>query len=139
MTLTWVMMSRIQMPATTMVIRVKVSPALEPNGLEPPTPPNAPARPPPLPRWISTRPIRNRLVRMTKRFRMPASMRFLPPRIRGRRETVSIGIRPLSEKVTSLPGRRPDDGQERVGLQYVPTDQGAVHVRLPHQAGGVVR
>src|SRR5262245_9092754 len=43
-----------------MVILVNVSPAREPNALEPPAPPKAPARPPPLPRWISTSTIRNR-------------------------------------------------------------------------------
>src|SRR5271166_4947181 len=40
----------IQIDAVTTVIRVKVSPALVPNALEPPTPPKAPASPPPLPR-----------------------------------------------------------------------------------------
>jgi len=40
----------IQIAAVTTVIRVKVSPALVPNALEPPTPPKAPASPPPLPR-----------------------------------------------------------------------------------------
>src|SRR5262249_57560796 len=35
------------------------SAAREPNGLDPPTPPNAPASPPPLPRWISTSSIRS--------------------------------------------------------------------------------
>src|SRR5262245_54827960 len=44
-----------------MVMRVKASPAREPNGLEPPTPPKAPTSPPPLPRWIRTSRIRNRL------------------------------------------------------------------------------
>src|SRR5271157_1408383 len=40
----------IQIDAVITVIRVKVSPALVPNALEPPTPPKAPASPPPLPR-----------------------------------------------------------------------------------------
>src|SRR5262249_54542610 len=44
-----------------MVMRVKASPAREPKGLEPPTPPRAPTSPPPLPRWINTSRIRNRL------------------------------------------------------------------------------
>ena len=39
--------------AVTTVILVNVSPALVPNALEPPTPPKAPASPPPLPRWSS--------------------------------------------------------------------------------------
>ena len=39
-----------QRMATTMVMRVKVSPALAPKALCPPEPPNAPARPPPRPR-----------------------------------------------------------------------------------------
>src|SRR5437762_416668 len=41
-----------------MVMRVNLSPARLPKALEPPAPPNAPARPPPLPRWISTSRIR---------------------------------------------------------------------------------
>lgn len=36
--------------AVMIVILVKTSPALVPNALEPPAPPNAPARPPPFPR-----------------------------------------------------------------------------------------
>lgn len=40
----------IQIEAVMMVIRVKTSPALAPNALEPPIPPSAPARPPPRPR-----------------------------------------------------------------------------------------
>jgi hypothetical protein len=40
----------IQIPAVTMVIRVKTSPAFAPNALEPPMPPRAPVRPPPRPR-----------------------------------------------------------------------------------------
>src|SRR3972149_5366206 len=44
----------IQTAATPMVIRVKRSPALVPKALWPPMPPKAPARPPPLPRWMST-------------------------------------------------------------------------------------
>src|SRR5436853_1087323 len=63
-----------------MVMRVKASPALEPNGLDPPTPPNAPARPPPLPRWISTSPIRNRPVRMIAKLSKFASIARLPSR-----------------------------------------------------------
>src|SRR4029453_16022877 len=47
--------------ATMMVKRVKASPGGEPKAEEPPTPPNAPARPPPLPRWMSTIRIRKRL------------------------------------------------------------------------------
>src|SRR5438874_2580667 len=65
------MITQIQMAATQIVIRVKASPALEPNGL---TPPNAPARPPPLPRWMSTSPIRNSPIRMTNRFRRLAAI-----------------------------------------------------------------
>ena len=45
------------------VTRVNVSPAREPKALEPPTPPKAPASPPPLPRWMSTIKIKNRLTR----------------------------------------------------------------------------
>src|SRR4051795_12642147 len=63
-------------------MRVKVSPALEPKGEEPPTPPNAPASPPPLPRWIRTRPIRNTPVTMTTRLSVlaqkPASITKTP-------------------------------------------------------------
>ena len=53
------MFSTIQTTAMIIVTRVKTSPALVPKALEPPTPPKAPARPPPLPRWIRTRQIRN--------------------------------------------------------------------------------
>src|SRR6266513_3155882 len=56
-----------------MVMRVKVSPAREPNGLEPPVPPSAPIRPPPLPRWISTSRIKNRPRMIKKKFNGPAS------------------------------------------------------------------
>jgi len=52
------MHSRIQQVATITVILVKTSPALVPKALWPPMPPKAPARPPPLPRWISTSAIR---------------------------------------------------------------------------------
>src|ERR1700678_1425584 len=51
-----------------MVMRVKVSPAREPKALEPPAPPKAPDRPPPLPRWISTSRIKNRLDRIRTKF-----------------------------------------------------------------------
>src|SRR5215213_5502072 len=51
-TLMWTMMSSTQMPAIVMVMRVNVSPALDPNELDPPGPPNAPISPPTLPRWI---------------------------------------------------------------------------------------
>src|SRR3954465_918241 len=53
------MLRKIQTVATTIVTRVKTSPDLVPKALEPPTPPKAPARPPPLPRWIRTRQIMN--------------------------------------------------------------------------------
>jgi hypothetical protein len=52
------MAMRIQTAAVTTVILVNVSPAFVPKALEPPTPPKAPASPPPLPRWISIRQIR---------------------------------------------------------------------------------
>src|SRR6516164_585599 len=42
-----------------MVRRVNWSPAREPKGLEPPAPPRAPIRPPPLPRWIKINNIMN--------------------------------------------------------------------------------
>ena len=42
--------------------------AREPKALEPPAPPKAPDRPPPLPRWISTSRIRNRLDRISTMF-----------------------------------------------------------------------
>src|SRR3954451_19822532 len=64
------MMSRTQIPAIVMVIRVNVSPALDPNGLDPPAPPNAPISPPPLPRWIRMVRINNRPSRMMTKFRM---------------------------------------------------------------------
>src|SRR5262245_63449162 len=60
-TLTWIMMTSIHTPANQSVILTNWSAAREPNGLDPPTPPNAPASPPPLPRWISTMNISSRL------------------------------------------------------------------------------
>src|SRR5262249_13292410 len=57
-----------QKAATMSVMRVNKSPAREPNGLDPPTPPKAPARPPPLPRWMRIMPIRIRPDRMTTPF-----------------------------------------------------------------------
>ena len=48
----------IQMPATTIVIFVKRSPALVPNALCPPAPPSAPAKPPPLPFCSKTKMIK---------------------------------------------------------------------------------
>ena len=62
---------RIQPAATLIVILVKTSPALVPKALEPPTPPKAPARPPPLPRWIRMMQIRNSEPRTIRTFRMP--------------------------------------------------------------------
>ena len=58
------MSKRIQTAAVITVMRVNVSPALVPKALEPPTPPKAPASPPPLPRWIKTRQMRNSEIRM---------------------------------------------------------------------------
>src|SRR5262245_50963026 len=78
-TLTWIMMSRTQMPAMVRVIRVNVSPALDPNGLEPPAPPNAPTRPPPFPRWI-------RMVRMRSR-----PSRMMSPLSRWDQKITAIG------------------------------------------------
>ena len=52
--------SRIQAMATPTVTLVKTSPVRAPKALEPPIPPKAPASPPPLPRWIRMRMIRNR-------------------------------------------------------------------------------
>ena len=60
------MFSAIQIAAVIMVTRVKTSPALVPKALEPPAPPKAPARPPPLPRWIRTRQMRNKEVMVTR-------------------------------------------------------------------------
>src|SRR5262249_43932798 len=62
---------RIQPIATPIVIFVNTSPALVPNALEPPTPPNAPAKPPPLPRWIRMMQIMNSEPRTIKALRMP--------------------------------------------------------------------
>jgi hypothetical protein len=50
---------KIQMAATTMVMRVKMSPALVPSALWPPGPPKAPTKPPPRPRWTKTSMTRN--------------------------------------------------------------------------------
>src|SRR4051794_2985997 len=65
------MLRRIQTRAVIIVTRVKISPALVPKALEPPIPPKAPARPPPLPRWMSTRQIKKSEVRIINEFRMP--------------------------------------------------------------------
>ena len=51
--------SRIQIAATTIVIRVNRSPALVPKALWPPMPPKAPVKPPPRPRWTRITRIRN--------------------------------------------------------------------------------
>jgi hypothetical protein len=61
---------KIQTEAVTTVIFVKVSPALVPNALDPPTPPNAPASPPPFPRWIRIKQIRKSEVRMINVLKM---------------------------------------------------------------------
>src|SRR5262245_55631698 len=68
-TLTWIMMTSIHTPANQSVILTNWSAAREPHGLDPPTPPNAPASPPPLPRWISTISMSNRPRPRTTRFR----------------------------------------------------------------------
>jgi hypothetical protein len=52
------MQRMIQKAAEIMVIRVNKSPALVPNALWPPMPPKAPAKPPPLPRWMSIKTIK---------------------------------------------------------------------------------
>ena len=64
------MAMRIQTDAVITVIRVKMSPALVPKALEPPTPPKAPASPPPLPRWIRIRQIRKSETRMISVLKM---------------------------------------------------------------------
>src|SRR5262245_28362117 len=67
--MTCAMVSRIQKAATLMVILVNRSPAREPKALEPPTPPKAPASPPPLPRWINTNRIRKSPSSNTNQFK----------------------------------------------------------------------
>src|SRR5262245_30240959 len=59
--------------ATPMVIRVNVSPAREPKALEPPTPPKAPASPPPLPLWINTKRIKKSPKSNPSRFNVPGT------------------------------------------------------------------
>jgi hypothetical protein len=49
----------IQTPAVAMVTRVNMSPAFVPKALWPPIPPRAPVKPPPRPRWTSTKRIKN--------------------------------------------------------------------------------
>ena len=61
----------IQPMAKPTVILVNTSPALVPNALEPPTPPNAPASPPPFPRWIRMIPIRKNESKEMTTFKMP--------------------------------------------------------------------
>src|SRR3954464_8561640 len=68
------MLRTIQTEATTMVTRVKTSPDLVPKALEPPTPPKAPASPPPLPRWIRIRQIRNRQISTISVLRIAVKM-----------------------------------------------------------------
>lgn len=69
-----IMHNKIHTAATPMVIRVNVSPALVPNALWPPSPPKAPANPPPLPRWIRMIPIKIKAVRNNKVINNAANM-----------------------------------------------------------------
>jgi hypothetical protein len=64
--------SMIQKVATPMVIRVNKSPALVPKALCPPMPPKAPAKPPPLPRWISIKTIKKIPVKIRRIIRKTA-------------------------------------------------------------------
>ena len=54
---------RADYPAVPIVIFVNMSPAFVPKALCPPAPPNAPAKPPPRPRWTNTNKIKNSAVR----------------------------------------------------------------------------
>src|SRR5262245_35097893 len=127
------MISSAQMAASQRVIFMNWSPARDPKALEPPAPPKAPAKPPPLPRWISTMNISTRLTRMMMMFRttenQPAeanSTGLLLPRLNGHcREYRS--------------DRHADDREEKVRFQAGTADQGAVHVRLTKQCLDVFR
>ena len=66
--LTMIIINRIQMAAMMIVKRVNLSPAREPNALDPPMPPSAPAKPPPLPFWMRTRRMRKMPMRRMNQF-----------------------------------------------------------------------
>src|SRR5271166_2479277 len=97
-------------------MRVKASPAREPNGLEPPTPLNAPTRPPPLPRWIRTSRIRKRPRKKRTKFNRPgnhdhtARSPFREDSAISDNQTVIIGSRRSGEKTTSCRGRKCENG-----------------------------
>ena len=157
------MFRRIQTSAVIIVTRVKMSPALVPKALEPPMPPKAPASPPPLPRWIRTRQIRNSEVRTSSEFRMPVRMRHgrmslsieesnsschdrfghvaaCRPRRPGRSASVrradSCRRQALPWAVTSCAALMM--AEEVARLEAGAADQGAVDVGAGEQLGGVV-
>src|SRR5689334_5582499 len=114
-------------------MRVNTSPALVPKALEPPTPPKAPARPPPLPRWISTRQIRNSEVRTSRIFRI--RVRIATVFILAVRRVTGWGMEgPRSGWAAAgdRAGRR-QDAQELGRLEAGPADQGAIDVGAGQQ------
>src|SRR5262249_33986583 len=136
-----------------MVMRVKVSPAREPKALEPPAPPKAPAKPPPLPRWISTSRIRNTLDRISTMFitggshvgtsaSTTRSVIATASSFRGsvRNEKGHYKRRGRRGRAI-LPARQgeADDRQEIVRPQARGADEGAVHVGLVQQRRNVLR
>src|SRR3954452_23532777 len=137
------MLMRIQMSAVIIVTRVKTSPALVPKALEPPAAPKAPARPPPLPRWIRTRQIMKSEVRISSEVRMPLRICTAgvlcpcgPVDERGEdpmdRALLMEHARASGGRSVLAPGGhlsgRLDDGEEVARLEAGATDQGAVDV-----------
>ena len=94
------------------------SPALVPKALEPPTPPKAPARPPPLPRWIRMRQIRKSETRTISTLKMSVKTStgivlcsyLIRVKMRPRRATAG---HPRS--VAAGPGNQPCPGRSRPG------------------------
>src|SRR4051812_2545437 len=124
-----------------MVTLVKTSPAFVPKALEPPMPPKAPASPPPLPRWIKMRQIRNREVIAKRTLRIPARIAtsecpFEGPwrcRISGHSATAkACGCRSGSARAGDEL-RRLDNRQEVAGLETGAADQGAVDIGTSHE------
>src|SRR5262249_3350328 len=108
----------IQPTATKMVMRVKTSPALVPKALEPPTPPNAPARPPPLPRWIRITQTRNSDPSTIRTFRMPMRKSTVSPFVGGGSGPdwlMAGALPPISFVEWGAAGRRPGRSRSPAG------------------------
>src|SRR4051812_13765419 len=119
-------------------MRVNASPALDPNGLDPPTPPKAPARPPPLPRWIRTKPIMNRPVRMTSRFKKLARNAIGPPPVSMFAVNSKYTGGTDADKSNPRP-RQADDREKKARFQPRTADERSVHIGLCEQFAHVLR